>query len=293
MDIHSLSPYVRVAWDHTMFPPARIKERALFDYELLYIKSGEIKVTIEQQEYHGLPEDLFLFKPGQHHTIELLNNKPLRQPHIHFDLVYQTDSPLIKTSFKPIRAMSDQERRMIREDVTLTMTHPLPNHLRLRKPLVVEKLLFDMIREHENKHPHYETAANGLFLQLWSELMREHLWSSHSALSAQWLQLERVKTYLSSHPEREVSLDELTAVSHLSKYYLCRLFKKAFGIGPVQYHLMIRLEQAKRLIQFTDMPIHQIAAQFGFQSIHAFSRSFRNMEGVPPSYYRSGGRTIQ
>jgi len=289
MDLNQLSPYIRVAWDDTIYPPVSIKERALFDYELLYVKSGEIRVKIENQTYHGIPGDIFLFKPRQHHSIDLLNNKPLRQPHIHFDLIYKTDSPMIKTSFNPIRAMTDQESSLFREDITAQMPNPLPNHIRVQKPIVLEKLIFNIIHEHENKHPYYETTAKGLFLQLWAQLMREHHWSSNAALMTNWIQLDRVKTYLSHNSDKEVTLDELSKVANLSKYYFCRLFKTAFGVGPIQYHLMIRLENAKRMIQFTDIPIKEIASQLGFQSIHSFSRSFRIMEGVPPSYYRNRG----
>jgi len=41
MNIHHLSPYIRIAMDNT--PPASwyFDERVLFDYELLYVKEGK------------------------------------------------------------------------------------------------------------------------------------------------------------------------------------------------------------------------------------------------------------
>ncbi|WP_309122053.1 AraC family transcriptional regulator [Paenibacillus sp.] len=278
-----LSPYIRIAWDHTLHPPNKINRRALFDYELIYVKSGEMKVLIEDVEYRGVPGDIFLLKPRQHHSIDCMNDRPVRQPHLHFDLVYQPDSPTLKTSFLPMEAMSEQELRLFREDVT----QELPNHFRLRHPVIFEKLLFDIIHEYESKHPYFETAATGLFLQLWAQLAREHLWSTHAAIATNWVQLERVKSYLNQNVNKDVTLDELSSVANLSSSYLCRLFKKTFGVGPIRYHLIGRIEHAKKLIQFTDLPITEISELCGFLSIHSFSRAFRNAEGVPPTYYRN------
>ncbi|HZG78945.1 MAG TPA: helix-turn-helix domain-containing protein [Paenibacillus sp.] len=282
-----LSPYIRIAWDHTLPASAKIQRRALFDYELIYVKSGELRVEVEGMEYHGVPGDMFLLKPKQHHSIEVLNGRPARQPHLHFDLVYQPDSPTLQTSFLPMEAMSEQELKLFRDDLTSEMSDPLPNHFRLRQPLLFEKLFFDIIREFDNKHPYYETTAAGLFLQLWALLAREHLWSADAAIATNWLQLERVKTYLSRHLNKDVTLDELSSVANLSSSYLSRLFKKTFGVGPIRYHLISRIEHAKKLIQFTDLPITHISERTGFQSIHSFSRAFRNAEGVPPTYYRN------
>ncbi len=282
-----LTPYIRIAWDNTLPANAKIQRRALFDYELIFVKSGELRVVIEGTEYHGVPGDMFLMKPKQHHSIEVLNGQPVRQPHLHFDLVYQPDSPTLQTSFLPMEAMSEQELKLFREDVTQQMGDPMPNHYRLRHPILFEKLFFDIIREFDNKHPYYETTATGLFLQLWALLAREHLWSADAAIATNWVQLENVKSYLNRHLDKEVTLDELSSVANLSSSYLSRLFKKTFGVGPIRYHLISRIDYAKKLIQFTDLPITQISEQSGFQSIHSFSRAFRNAEGVPPTYYRN------
>lgn len=286
MDLNILSPYIRIAWDSIIYPPVNITERVIYDYEVLYVKDGEIEVTIEDRVYHGIPGDIFLFRPMETHSIYLMNGKPLHQPHIHFDLYYQPDSPNIKVSFKPLKAMTEQEKQSFREDVTKQMPHPLPSHIRLQKPVVIEKLIYDIIYEFDRKFPYYETTAKGLFTQLWIQLLRENHWQQNTHLLTNWEHLDRVKTYISHNIDHEITLDELSALANLSKYYLCRLFKNAFGMTPIQYHVAVRLEKAKQMIQFTNLPLSDIADQLGFQSIHAFSRTFRKNEGISPSFYR-------
>ncbi|MCL6444544.1 MAG: AraC family transcriptional regulator [Alicyclobacillus sp.] len=289
MDLNTLSPYIRIAWDSVIYPPVNITERVIFDYELLYVKDGEIRVTVENNEYHGVPGDIFLFKPKQRHAIYLLHGKPLHQPHIHFDLYYQSDSPAVKVSYKPLEAMTKEEKQLFREDVVRQMTNPLPNHLRLSKPIIIEKLIYDIIHEFERKLPFYETTAKGLFIQLWVQLLRENHWLHNPHLLPNWERLALVKNYISHNTEQQITLDELAELSNLSKFYLCRLFKQAFGMTPIQYHLTLRLEKAKQMIQFTNLPLSDIADKLGFNSIHAFSRAFHKLEGVPPSFYRKRG----
>ena len=51
MDINQISPYVRIALSCLKTEPWKVEERVIFDYELLYVRSGIVKVTIEGKEY--------------------------------------------------------------------------------------------------------------------------------------------------------------------------------------------------------------------------------------------------
>ena len=82
------------------------------------------------------------------------------------------------------------------------------------------------------------------------------------------------------------SLEELEKRFNLSKYHLVKIFKKAFSYSPIQYHQIIRIQKAKEMIQYSNKSLTQIAEELGFTSINAFSRAFKNTDGVYPSYYR-------
>lgn len=287
--MNNLSPYIRRALDSYIEFPFHIKERVIFDYELLYVKEGEIRVTVEDKIYQGIPGDIFLFKPNQKHEIQSLNNKRLHQPHIHFDLYYRPDSPQVPISFKPLSAISEGEMDWFREDITCQMEDPLPNHMRLNKPIVIDKMMYEIIYEMNGNFPYTDISMKGLFTQLWVQLLRENYWQRHKHLFTKWESLGRVKNYISNKSNEEITLDELAELVNFNKYYLCKLFKKAFGKTPVQYHSSVRLEKAKQLMQFTPLSLSDIAEKTGFQSIHVFSRAFRKQEGISPSSYRRGG----
>jgi AraC-like DNA-binding protein len=286
MDLNNLSPYIRTAMDSFITPPWKLYERVIFDYELLYIKSGEVTVTVENEIYHGKPGDIFLFKPKQKHSISIVGSEPLRQPHIHFDLFYEQNSPDVKVSFKQFEAMTESEKEMFREDITSEIINPFPSYIRLQSPLTLEKMLFSVIYEFNNRVPFYEIAVKGLFIQLWAQLLREIYWSNNTLVLTNIELLNKVKSYLDVSLNQKVTLDNLAEFAHLNKFYLSHLYKKAFGVTPIQYHLMARINKAKEEIQFTDLSMNEIAEKLGFQSIYSFSRAFKKLEKVPPSFYR-------
>ncbi|WP_308531491.1 AraC family transcriptional regulator [uncultured Paenibacillus sp.] len=286
MILDSLSPYIRVAMDDINTEPWFIQERVLFDYELLYVMEGELLVTIEEEIYEGRQGDIFLFRPGQRHSLRKTSPK-LRQPHIHFDFFYQEDSPGVKVSFRSWDKISEEEKHWFREDIMDQMPVPLSSHLRLKNPLLIEQMLIQLINEFDLKMPFFEIKIKGLFIQLWIQILRENYWNLHPHLITNFQTLLKVKDFLMNTPERKVTLEEISKMSGISKHYLIRLFKKAFGMSPLQYHQFIRIQRAKHLIQFTEDSIDAIAEKMGYPNIHAFSRAFKTVDGIHPSFYRN------
>ncbi len=289
MDLNYFSPYIRVAMDSIIEPPWHLKERVIFDHELLYVKEGKILVTVEEKEYIGIPEDIFLFKPKQRHSIRIIGETRLRQPHIHFDLFYQPDSPDVKVSFKPIEQISPNEMSWFREDFSEYAGLELPNKISLRKTEYFEEMLFNIVKEFQLKLPLYEVNIKGLFSSLWTYLIRENIWDSNPDINNISSELFEIRDYLKIHVHQEISLDSLAKEFRISKFHLARVFKKAFAMTPIHYHRVMRVEKAKELIQFTDTTLTKISESMGFSSINAFSRTFKMVEGVPPTFYRRKG----
>lgn len=286
MNIHHLSPYIRVAMDSVVPSNWYLPERVLFDYELIYIKEGKVRVTMEDEVYYGESGDLFLFRPKQRHSIQKIGTAVVRQPHLHFDLIYREDSPDVKVSFKTLSDMTVDEMKWFRNDELASLNPPVASHLRLRNPVLIEKMIFEIIREFQMKLPYYEITMNGLFLQLFNAILRENYWNHNPHLVSNIGEMEQLRIYLKHNIDRKVTLDELSKISGISKYYLISLFKQTFGMSPIQYHLFQRIEKAKEWIQFTNNPISEIAENTGFPDIHSFSKAFKKIDGVSPSFYR-------
>lgn len=65
-----------------------------------------------------------------------------------------------------------------------------------------------------------------------------------------------------------------------------KLFKSETGLSPHQYHLDLRINKAKELLQTTELNIKEIAYQTGFESEFYFSKLFRKKVEMSPTEYR-------
>jgi AraC family transcriptional regulator len=93
--------------------------------------------------------------------------------------------------------------------------------------------------------------------------------------------------YMHDNIGQDVTLDDLAAVAHLSKYHLVRAFKAKTGLPPHAYLRQIRLRQAGTLLRQSSATVEQIGRDCGYRSASQFAAAFRRHYGQPPARYRT------
>lgn len=122
----------------------------------------------------------------------------------------------------------------------------------------------------------------GALLVLFSRFMREVV--PHS-----WTTDERIKNvlgYIHAHIGENIDVEKLSGVACITKPYLIRLFKKEFGLSPLQYINTKKVERAQLMLYTTDQPVKEVAYSLGFTDHSYFIRVFRKQTGVTPQEYR-------
>ena len=99
-----------------------------------------------------------------------------------------------------------------------------------------------------------------------------------------------VRRYIDNHFKESLTLDQLSAIAHISKYYLSHAFQREYGVSPIRYMTQRRIQESRFLLAETDHSLSQIAQMLGFSSLSYFSQCFRRMEGVSPKEYRQRRR---
>ncbi len=92
--------------------------------------------------------------------------------------------------------------------------------------------------------------------------------------------------YIYLHLHSKITLDELAAHSGVSGGYLSKLFKKETGISVTEYVTMLKIEEAQRLLKYSDMNIVDIANYLAFASQSYFVHVFHEKTGITPKKYR-------
>ncbi|MFF7106768.1 helix-turn-helix transcriptional regulator [Pseudomonas sichuanensis] len=84
--------------------------------------------------------------------------------------------------------------------------------------------------------------------------------------------------------DSRLELEQLAQLAGLSKYHYARCFKKATGLGPLQYHMQLRLIEARRRLRAGQHP-QDVALGLGFYDQSHFIGAFRRVHGVTPQHY--------
>lgn len=93
--------------------------------------------------------------------------------------------------------------------------------------------------------------------------------------------------YMKYHLSGPVSLADIAAAAHMSKYYFSRVFRRHTGYSPYDYLIKLRLDMAKYLLATTDQSIMAIALSVGYESEMGFVNSFTEKVGMSPGRYRN------
>lgn len=98
--------------------------------------------------------------------------------------------------------------------------------------------------------------------------------------------IEQAKTYIESHYNDNISLEDTAAHVFLHSNYFSGLFKAKTGITYRQYLRNFRIEQAKKLILETDMKVYEVALSVGYNDSAHFVRAFKEVTGMNPKQYK-------
>lgn len=109
---------------------------------------------------------------------------------------------------------------------------------------------------------------------------------THSDSALEERTINQLTRYLQEHLSEEISLSVLADEFHLSAQYISQLFKSEIGVNFLTYLTNIRMENAKKLLLATSLPISDISERSGYGDYRVFTKAFKKSEGVTPSQYR-------
>lgn len=98
--------------------------------------------------------------------------------------------------------------------------------------------------------------------------------------------IARCQNYIYNHLFEDISLEDLERVSGLNGNYLSRRFKDETGLSFRGYVAKRRIDEARKLIRYTDLTLAEIATRLCFHDQSHFTKAFKKIEGRTPKQYR-------
>ena len=104
-------------------------------------------------------------------------------------------------------------------------------------------------------------------------------------------QLAEALRFIRQHACEPCSVEQVTQHVAMGRSVLERRLMQKVGRTPGEEIMRIRIDTAKRLLQQTELRLHDIATQCGFSCDSSFARAFHNAVGDTPLAYRRTAKT--
>jgi AraC family transcriptional regulator len=96
--------------------------------------------------------------------------------------------------------------------------------------------------------------------------------------------LAAVIDYAHAHVDDAITLASLASIARLSRSQLIRSLQAATGLTPLAFVARLRVQEARRVLAATDLPIAEVAVHLGFADQSHFTRRFRAGTGMTPAH---------
>ena len=243
------------------------------EFEIIYVRSGFLTVSISGESYIGKTGEAFVVSPGNLH---LMGSR--------------SGTVDYYTFLFPLKYISFRTDDMLDEK----LLEPLNSgHLMIcpRVNDTAKELCEQLIKIYEAKKDESESKITTqvrtkiILLQFILEMWKKGFVIENDTSGRNTVEKEMV-SYIQQNFTGKISLREFGEQFHLSEKYISRYFKEHFHITLSQYVTYLRLEHAKQLLQDTDIPVTDVAMQSGYQNVSYFIRSFQKAYAVSPLKYR-------
>ena len=81
--------------------------------------------------------------------------------------------------------------------------------------------------------------------------------------------------------------EQISETCGISVRHLRRKFLKTYGMGIKNYIMLVRIEEAKKLLQETSLPIKAVILMVGYDSASYFRKLFKERVGCTMTEYRT------
>ncbi len=272
----------------SVFRPGDIHERRILKdtFDLIIVASGTLFIQEDETKFYLSEGDYLILRPGVLHKGFIPCKKEVKFNWIHFTTSSEYYFQSTIKHQKPRRMSHKQYYKRNATSIFIkqsghidTDTH---NQLIRTLSLLNEVEINNNFRQKKFISPTLDVIeSQQLFLNVLTELKNSYTHDSSMDLAAQ------IYSYIANNAKNHFSLDEIAKKFSFHKAYIIKLIKNAYEVTPAQLHVNFRLEDAKALLENTNMNIQEISSLLGYNDSAYFSKQFKQNIGISPTEYRT------
>ncbi|MBP1753985.1 MAG: hypothetical protein H6Q59_383 [Firmicutes bacterium] len=233
--------------------------------ELLFVLSGEMKITMASHHYLLREDDIIVINPNILHE------------------TYSEDCVLLSLQMRMSMFHLDW---LTPESVTFACNSS--ESVDKSPYYSIKQILAQMLQANSSEKLQNNLTNYTYAFQLMNELVQnfKSVNTEDAAVSQKSLaRLRGITDYMEAHFAEDITLTDVAKHEYMSPSYLSHFFEKHMGTTFSAYLMRIRLEHSLGDL-FREDSIEEIADKNGFPSPRSYSTLFRKQYGLLPSEYR-------
>ena len=257
-------------------------------WELVCVDRGEIDALAGDRRLTLKKGNILFHKPNEFHNV-LTNGKVSPSLVV---IGFECHSPAIKSFEDQLMSVQDTEKELMAQ-IIVEARNTFSG--RLDDPYQ-EELIF-------NSEPLTFGSAQLIshyLEQLMIHLYRRYFSYSLPVRSSRFLAeassgndtYNRIVRYMEEHLGERMTIDRICRDNLVGRSQLQKLFRDTKGCGVIEFFSMMKIDTAKQMIRDNQLNFTQIADRLGYNSIHYFSRQFKQITSMTPSEYATSIRLL-
>lgn len=239
-------------------------------HDMVYLVNGRMQIIEDNTEYILTPGSLIFLKAGVHHWGTEFCSPHTSWYYAHFSLPQNRKYPIFGTN------------DMLSKDFLYTIA--LPKFIKDATTLGLDKKLQEVVEALHGSSPLSHNFANAGFYEFLLQCSTASQSLSHK--DVQYSMIIKVMEYLENNLYAPLNTSALAVTMQLSYKYIGTLFKSHTGRTILEYHTLLRMNKAARLLQETHLTATEISEQLGFNDPFYFSNVFKKIYHFSPREYR-------
>lgn len=230
--------------------------------ELFYVMRGEGSFLVEDEKFAVKEDDLIVVNPNVAHTEISMPDTPLEY---------------IVLGISGLQFLSEEKDEVY--------DYSVHNYYDYKHEILF--YLRTLVEEIKNEDENYEAITQNLLeILILNILRRTKKKIQIKATRKVTKECRFIEQYINEHYAEDITLQKLSDLTYLNKYYIVHVFKKYKGLSPINYLIERRIEEAKNLLETTNYSVSKISDIIGFSSQSYFSQTFKKEMDMTPNQYR-------
>ncbi|MFJ7978002.1 helix-turn-helix domain-containing protein [Peribacillus sp. NPDC096379] len=242
------------------------------NFELLYVLSGNMSITVEGENYLLTQRDIIIVNYNRKHSFNGSDDLFVAR----FIISYSKVRELLSKDMMIFWCNSTFEKNESYDELKRIIDQILNQHLIEPKKNSIYKL--------------------SLYYQLLHVITKNFLLTSDDIKYEKENnnsddRMKEILQFIRANYQDSISLQDIADQFYLSTAYLSKYIKKKFNINFSELITSIRLSHAMVDLLYSDLPIMKIAINNGFASVAAYNKAFKEAYNMTPSQFKKNKNT--